>query len=93
MLKDELTFDLIEALKEVSAKFQPSLFQLVRRELDGRDLKLLDYIFKNYYQKGWGRWYDGPHILLGTSFIVQLEEATIEAVPISPLTKPKFFST
>ncbi|MFH1423789.1 MAG: hypothetical protein ABIG29_02440 [Candidatus Nealsonbacteria bacterium] len=84
MQKSELTFDVIKALKEVSAKFQPDLFQVVKKELSVSDLKLLDYVFTTYYPEGntKGRWYDSYHVLLSTHFAVQLERTNDLVSPL-----------
>ena len=41
MLNNELTFDVVQVLKETADKFQPELFKRVRGELGSRDLTLL----------------------------------------------------
>lgn len=75
---------MIEVLKELAAKFQPDLLQVMRKELAGSDLKLLNYVFATYYQEGKvaGRWYDPYHILLSTHFAAQLERTNDLVSPL-----------
>jgi len=87
MQKSELTFDVIEVLKEAAGKFLPALVQKVRETLEPRDLKLFDYVFERYYLKDkiMGRWYDPYHILFSTCFALALERTDEK---ISPLIVP-----
>lgn len=65
--------NLIKTLQDIVIRIQPKLSQLVRKELSGRDLDLLEYVFFRYYRPdNKGRWYDPYHILLSTRFAVQL---------------------
>jgi len=84
MLNNELTFDVVQVLKETADKFQPELFKRVRGELGSRDLSVLDYIFERYYRKDemGGRWYDPYHILFSTPFAVQLVETHAHVSPL-----------
>lgn len=84
MPRKELTFGVIEVLKELIAKFQPELFQLVGEQLEGRERKLLDYIFATYYQEGkvMGRWYDPYHVLFSTCFALALERTDEKILPL-----------
>jgi len=50
MQKSELTFDVIEVLKEAAGKFLPALVQKVRETLEPRDLKLFDYVFEPIFK-------------------------------------------
>lgn len=87
MQKDKVTFDVIEVLKEITRKHYTKSWQRVRKELRGRDLRLLDYVFEHYYgkDKEIGRSYDLFHIPDCTYFAVQLIK-TDETV--SPLIVP-----
>ncbi len=84
MQRKELAFDMMEVLERTADKFQPELFQRVRRELNARDLRLLDYVFKHYYQKDdvGGRRLDPYHILFSTHFGVQLVKTDKQVSPL-----------
>ncbi|MDO8663891.1 MAG: hypothetical protein Q7K28_03635 [Candidatus Wildermuthbacteria bacterium] len=73
----KIDWDLIDTLQKIAKNFQPQLQKKVKNGLKelgaGRELKLLNHIFKHYYQKkGLGRWYDPYHVLLSTGFAIQL---------------------
>lgn len=74
MRKTELTFDLINILKEIVDKFQPELLKQVVNTLNSRESRLLNAVFRDYYYQGEGRWYDPYHILVSTNFAVKCKE-------------------
>ena len=78
---------MLDVLKELAEKFQPELFQRVRKELEPRESRLLDDVFETYYQKekSRSRWYDPYHVLSSTIFAVHLRESD---EPVSPLIVP-----
>lgn len=79
----KVDWDLISLLRELAEKFQPELMGRVRTALQSWELRLLDYVFENYYQKEnlAGRWYDPYHILFSTYFATQLRKAQKEVSP------------
>lgn len=85
MLRKELSFNLLEVLKEVADRFSPVLAQKAGEVLKPRDSKLFYYVLKYFYQgeRIKGRWYDQYHIPLGVFFIgkaVKLGQAPPESV-------------
>lgn len=86
MLKKELTFDVIKALREMIDMFLPELVQKVRENLGLRNLALFNRVFESFYciEEVSGRWYDKYHIPLAVLFAskaVKLGQVPPETVP------------
>src|SRR3989338_3848005 len=90
MLKNELTFDVIESLKEAMGALLPELIQKVRETLRPNDLRIFNFIFEEFYwgEKVKGRWYDKYHIPLAVLFAgkaLSLGQAPLNTVPATSL--------
>jgi hypothetical protein len=86
MKKNELTFDVVETLKEVMEVFLPELVQRAKETIGPSDLIVFNSVLEQFYsgEKTRGRWYDKYHIPLAVLFAgkaVKLGQAPPETVP------------
>jgi len=90
MKKSELTFDVVEILKEIMEVFLPELIQKAKENIGPVDLMIFNSVFERFYsgEKTKGRWYDKYHIPLAIIFAgkaVRLGQAPFKTVSATSL--------
>src|SRR3990172_4795409 len=84
---ERIEWDLLGTLQNIAKESSPILLEKIKKELLPAELKLLEHVWRKYYQpdSSAGRWYDIYHVPLVVWFSIQLRRIQPE---ISPLIVP-----